>query len=584
MVFSIGIDIGTENSAAAVTGVNNHKLTQIMLPAIEGPSIYGKSFPSYVMIDSEYNIYIGKRAKDLKLLYPDSVFSHFKRKMGTDYLYKAYDKYYTPQELTALLLKKIGSDAELYMNDKIKDAVITVPAYFNDNQRNATKTAAEIAGIKVKRLINEPTAAAIAFGFEKLLNNENYSNKSILVYDMGAGTVDVTIININKRVFNVLSTSGDTNIGGIDMDTAIKLHITEFLKNNNISVKNNDEYDSYIDSISENIKIRLSTYDSYEVYLNDLLGKFYRFSNKIIYRITRNDFEHLIKDTVDKTIKAINIALERASLTKKDIDELILTGGPTRIPYVRKAIENYLSLKSMNGIDPMEIVARGASIIAADKTSISEIISGPIKFNDVTPLTLGNVIINDVVVPMIPANTKVPCNVTRPFTTIKDYQKEIEIKIVQGERPMGSDNSLLGNFILQNIKPAPRGKARIDVTYKVDKNGILQVSAVDSITGSKKEIIIKNSINIDKDKIKKIKDDLKKYSIVDNEKKKMALIMNSADDLLYRLKELANSQYNSDVKYYNINTDILNLAKNIKENNISNLEKIVKKIKNDYNI
>ncbi len=584
MVFSIGIDIGTENSAAAYTGVNNGRLSQIMLPAIEGPSTYGKSFPSYIMVDDKHNISVGKKAKDLKLLYPDSVFSHFKRKMGTDYLYKAYNRYYTPQELTAFLLKKIKNDAELYMDDKLKDAVITVPAYFNDNQRNATKTAAEIAGIRVKTLINEPTAAAIAFGFEKLLDNENQNNKNILVYDIGAGTVDVTIINTNKRIFNVLSTSGDTDIGGIDMDNAIKSYINAFLKNNNINIINNYEYDSYIDSMSENIKIRLSTYDSYEVYLSDLLGKFYNFRNKSIFKITRNTFENLIKDIMNKTVKSIDTALEKASLTKKDIDELILTGGPTRIPYVRKIIETYLSLKSVNGIDPMEIVARGASIMAADKISINEIISGPVKFNDVTPLTLGNVIINDIVVPMIPANTKLPCTVTRPFTTIKDYQRDIEIKIVQGERPMGSDNSLLGNFILQNIKPAPRGKARIDVTYKVDKNGILHVSATDATTGSKKEVIIKNSINIDKDKIKKMKDDLKKYYIIDNEKKKMALIMNSADELLYRLKELANSQYNSNAKYYNVNNDILNLAKNIKENNINNLEKIVKAIKNEYNI
>ncbi len=583
MVFSIGIDIGTENSAAAVTQINNGKLIQIMLPAIDGLSIYGKFFPSYVMINND-KIYVGKKAKDLMLLYPDSVFSHFKRKMGTDYLYKVYNKYYTPQELTAFLLKKIKEDSELYMDDKIKDAVITVPAYFNDNQRNATKTAAEIAGIKVKRLINEPTAAAIAFGFKKLLNNENYDNKNILVYDIGAGTVDVTIINLNKRSFNVLSTSGDTGTGGIEMDTAVKLYLSNFLKNNNINIKNIEKYDSYIDSIAENIKIRLSTYDSYEVYLNDLLGKFYESNNKIIFKITRNDFENLIKNIVNKTIKSIDNALEKASLTKKNINELILTGGPTRIPYVRKAIENYINLKSMNGVDPMEIVARGASIIAADKNSINESISGSIKFNDVTPLTLGNVIINDVVIPMIPANTRVPCNVTRPFTTIKDYQKEIEIKIVQGERPMGSDNSLLGNFILQNIKPLPRGKVRIDVTYRVDRNGILHVSAIDAITGSKKEIVIRDSINIDKDKIKKMKEDLKKYYIIDNEKKKMALIMNSANDLLYRLKGLANSQYNSDVKYYNINNDILKLAKNIKDNNINNLEKVLKEIKNEYNI
>lgn len=583
MVFSIGIDIGTENSAAAVTQINNGKLIQIMLPAIDGLSIYGKSFPSYVMINND-KIYIGKKAKDLKLLYPDLVFSHFKRKMGTDYLYKIYNKYYTPQELTAFLLKKIKEDSELYMDDKIKDAVITVPAYFNDNQRNATKTAAEIAGIKVKRLINEPTAAAIAFGFKKLLNNENYDNKNILVYDIGAGTVDVTIINLNKRSFNVLSTSGDINTGGIEMDNAVKLYISNFLKNNNINIKNVEKYDSYIDSIAENIKIRLSTYDSYEVYLNDLLGKFYEYNNEVIFKITRKDFEDLIKNIVNKTIKSIDNALEKASLTKKNINELILTGGPTRIPYVRKAIENYLNLKSMNGIDPMEIVARGASIIAADKNCINESISGSIKFNDVTPLTLGNVIINDVVIPMIPANTKLPCNVTRPFTTIKDYQKEIEIKIVQGERPMGSDNSLLGNFILQNIEPLPRGKARIDVTYKVDRNGILHVSAIDAITGSKKEIVIKDSINIDKNKIKKMKEDFKKYYIIDNEKKKMALIMNSANDLLYRLKELANSQYNSDVKYYNINNDILKLAKNIKDNDINNLEKLLKEIKNEYNI
>jgi len=583
MVFSIGIDIGTENSAAAVTQINNGKLIQITLPSIDGLSIYGKSFPSYVMINND-KIYVGKKAKDLKLLYSDYVFSHFKRKMGTDYLYKVYNKYYTPQELTAFLLKKIKEDSELYMDDRIKEAVITVPAYFNDNQRNATKTAAEIAGIKVKRLINEPTAAAIAFGFKKLLNNENYDNKNILVYDIGAGTVDVTIINLNKRSFNVLSTSGDISTGGIEMDNAVKLYISNFLKNNNINIKNVEKYDSYIDSIAENIKIRLSTYDSYEVYLNDLLGKFYEYNDKIIFKITRNDFENLIKNIVNKTIKSIDNALEKSSLTKKDINELILTGGPTRIPYVRKAIENYLNLKSMNGIDPMEIVARGASIIAADKNSINESISGPIKFNDVTPLTLGNVIINDVVIPMIPANTKVPCNVTRPFTTIKDYQKEIEIKIVQGERPMGSDNSLLGNFILQNIKPLPRGKVRIDVTYKVDRNGILHVSAIDAITGSKKEIVIKDSINIDKNKIKKMKEDLKKYYIIDNEKKKMALIMNSASDLLYRLKELANSQYNSDIKYYNINNDILKLAKNIKDNDINNLEKLLKEIKNEYNI
>ncbi len=581
-MFSIGIDIGTENSASAITRIINGK-TEHRIIGSDKKNMDEKSIPSYIAFVGNNKIYVGSQAKKLENIYPDKIVSHFKRKIGTDYLYKIDEEFHSPQELTALLIERVRIEAEKYLNDKIKDAVITVPAYFNDNQRNATKMASEIAGIKVKRLINEPTAAAIAYGFDKFLKNENV-NENVMVYDLGAGTLDVTVLNINKRVFNVLSTAGNISLGGMDMDKIIENYFIKILKDRGINYKKNSNNEFQIRKVSEYAKIWLSYNHEFKIKLNDLI-KNNDVSDDFTIKITQEELNNLILPIIKKSFYSVDEAMDKAKLSRKNIDQLILIGGPTKIPFLRKSVEDYTGLVSMKGIDPMEAVALGASIIAASPNDIKEIINSQIKFKDVTPLTLGNVIVNDLVVPMIPANTKIPYTITKPFTTVKDYQREIVIKIVQGERPIGSFNELIGEFRLTNLKPGTRGSVKINVTYHIDRNGILKVTAKDADTGSENQIIIKSPVNIDSNKLNKIKNEVNEFYLSDMEIKKFVETIKESNEILYRLKNIANYQSISGTnQYYNISQDIIELAKNIKEKNVDILLKMIKKLKNSYNI
>ncbi|WP_287960053.1 Hsp70 family protein [Acidiplasma sp.] len=580
-MYSIGIDIGTENSAAAITTIINGSMKSVIIPSGEGTPD-GKTTPSYITFAGK-NIYTGMPAKKMEKIYPDGTIKNFKRKIGTDYLFKTGNEFHTPQELTAILLTKIKMDAEIYLKDKIRDAVITVPAYFNDNQRNATKVAADLAGIKVKRLINEPTAAAIAYGFNQFLD-ERELNENVIVYDMGAGTLDVTILNIRKRTFSVLSTSGDTMLGGIEMTNALYNHLRSVFIKNNINIDSSEKI-FYLKEFAEYAKIWLTynytiSFSPSSVLSGDFTGR-----GNINIEITRDEFNSIIEPIIERSFRAIDEAFYKSGITKNNVNHLIFIGGPTKIPFLQNTVEKYLGIKALSGIDPMYTVAIGASIIAASKAEIREAIKTGIIFKDVTPLTLGNVIINDIVVPMIPANTRIPCSVTKPFTTVRDYQKEIVIKIVQGERPIGSYNELIGELRLTDLKPAPRGEVTIDVTYVIDRNGILRVSARDSSTGSENHIIIKKPINMDPEKIERIKREVKKYYDSDMQIKNIAELMNNANEMLYRLKKIANFQSASGkISYYNISQDIIKLTDLIKNKDIKNLKTLIEKLKNDYNI
>ncbi|WP_337860199.1 Hsp70 family protein [Ferroplasma sp.] len=562
-MFSMGIDLGTGKTAAAVTVFSELKYSTVMIPLSDNKS--STFVKSSVTFDMSDRIYTGNEAEKMLKKEPDGNASNFKIKMGTDYLYETGGKFHMPVELSAIMLKLVKNRAEEFMNSKVKDAVIAVPAYFNQNQRNATYEAASIAGIKVKNMISEPTAVAISYWNSM----KNRSARNIMVFDMGSGTTDVSIVHARDQSFTVLSTYGNTNLGGLNMDMEIEDALKSRLRNLGIT-----SYPPDLKIIAEKIKIKLSRHESASV----ILGK-----NKVKFSMDSQQLTQIVERMTHEIFKCIDMAINRSGITKTMLDTLIITGGPTKIPYLFNAIEKYMAMSAVKNINSETSVATGASIIAAGHIT-GENGQSRIKINDIVPISLGCVILNDLVVTMIPANTPVPCSRTRPFTTIKDYQKEIEVKVVQGERPLGSDNVLMGNFRLTGIKPAPRGEASINVTYSVDKNGILKVSAIDNATGSRKEIKIENALQHSSDEVKELKETVKRYFNEDLKRKKMAEVMNNAEELLYKLKGIANKQLTSETTHYNINKDILKLSKAIQNNNIALLSQLEATYKKEYSI
>jgi molecular chaperone DnaK len=563
-MFSMGIDLGTTNTAAAVTTVSDGILQTAIIPLSEGKT--GTSLKSSVSFDRSDAMFTGKEAELTGKEYPEGYASGFKVKMGTEYLYQANGKFHSPVELSAIILERVKIQAEKYMGSKLRDAVIAVPAYFSHNQRNATREAAAIAGIKVRQLVSEPTAAAIAYR----AGIKSMKPKNILIFDMGSGTTDVSAVRAGGKSFKVLGTYGNTHLGGLDMDAAIEDGMKSFLRENGLY-----HYPEGLRNEAEKIKIKLSRHGSAVA----LLGR-----EKIRYSMTSSMLREIIEGMMPEIYKCIDMALFNSGLKRAYIDSLILTGGPTKIPFLWNSIEEYLSIKAVKNINPETAVATGVSILASGYISGENGSLSKIKLQDVVPMTLGSVILNDIVVPMIPANTPVPCSSTRPFTTIRDYQREIEVKVVQGERPMGSDNIAIGNFRLSGIKPAPRGETSINVTYSVDKNGILTVSARDNDTGSAREIVIDNSMQHSSRQVIEMKEQVKKYFMLDSRRKKMAEIMNRSEQLLHELKGIANRQLSSETVYYNINTDILKLSKAIKGNNIKLLPQLIERFQREYSL
>ncbi len=520
----IGIDLGTSNSAAAVY-ING---TVKIIPSAEGNTMYGKAFPSYVAITKDGQLLVGEPARRQALTNPEGTVYAFKRKMGTDYKYKIRGKEFTPQQLSAFLLQKIKRDAEAYLGEEIKKAVITVPAYFNDNQRQATKDAGEIAGLEVVRIINEPTAAALAYGIDK-----SDEELKIMVYDFGGGTLDVTIMEYGSGVFEVISTAGDTQLGGTDMDNAIIDYIAEeFKKENGVDLRNDKNAFIRLKEAAEKAKIELSTVLQTDInlpYITVVNGE----PKHLNMTLTRAKLEELVRPIVERSGKSIDTALKNANLTKGDIDKIILVGGPTRMPIVQKFVEEYMGKKIERGIDPMECVATGAAIQGA-------VLAGEVKdivLLDVTPLTLGVEVLGGLVEPLIPANTTIPVRKSKVFTTAADNQTTVTIHVVQGERPMAKDNVSLGMFNLTGIPPAPRGVPQIEVTFDIDANGILHVSAKDLGTGKETGITISASTKLSKEEIEKMKKEAEKYAEEDRKRREEIENRNKLEQLIYAAKK-----------------------------------------------
>jgi len=524
----IGIDLGTSNSAAAI--IQGGKPT--LIPAAEGTTVAGKAFPSFVAFSKDGELLVGEPARRQAVTNPDNTILEAKRKMGTDFIYKIQGKEYKPQQISAFILQKIKKDAEAFTGDKITKAVITVPAYFDDNQRQATKDAGTIAGLEVMRIINEPTAASLAFGLDK-----NKEDMKIMVFDFGGGTLDVTIMEMGGGVFEVMSTSGDTQLGGSDMDKAIIDYVAdEFRKKDGIDLTNDSTAMTRIREAGEKAKIELSTVMETEINLpfiaNDDSG-----AKNLEVKLTRAKLEDLVNPIVERCKSSIDKALEDAKLSTSDITKIVLVGGPTRMPLVKKFVSNAVGKEAESGIDPMEAVAFGAAvqagIMAGDVTS-------DIVLLDVTPLTLGIETLGGVREPIIERNTTIPTSKDKTFTTAADSQTAVTINVVQGERPMVADNVSLGSFNLTDIPPAPRGVPQINVKFDIDANGILNVTAKDLGTGKDAKITIESATKLSDDDIEKMKDDAEKFSDEDKKKKEAVDIKNEAESYIYTTEKLVN--------------------------------------------
>jgi len=520
----IGIDLGTSNSAAAYMEAGKPK----MIPSAEGTTLVGgKAFPSYVAFTKEGELLVGEPARRQAVANPEGTVFAAKRKMGTDFKYKIFGKEYTPQQISAFILQKVKKDSELFLGEKIEKAVITVPAYFSDAQRQATKDAGTIAGLEVVRLVNEPTAASLAYGLDK----SGQKDQQVLVFDFGAGTLDVTIMNFGQGVFEVLSTSGDTQLGGTDMDEIVVNYIiSEFKKDSSVDLSKDKMAMQRVKEAAEKAKIELSSTLETEINL-----PFVTATNDgpkhLLMKITRAKLEELVKAIVERCRHSVEQALGDAKLNPTDIEKVILVGGPTRMPIVQKFISNIFGDKIARGVDPMECVAMGAAVqgaILAGETEVKDVL-----LLDVTPLTLGIETLGGVRTPLIDRNTTVPTSKSQVFSTAADNQTSVEIHVLQGERPMASDNRTLGRFLLDGIPPSPRGIPQVEVIFDIDANGILTVTAKDKATNRSQHITIKDTSALSKDEIEKMKKQAEQFASEDRNKKELIELRNQADTLVY---------------------------------------------------
>ena len=525
----IGIDLGTSNSAAAV--MMGGKPT--LIPAAEGTTVGGKAFPSVVAFTKDGQLIVGEPARRQAVTNPEGTVVAAKRKMGTDHVFKIYDKEYKPQQISAFILQKIKRDADAFIGEKVEKAVITVPAYFNDNQRQATKDAGQIAGLEVVRIINEPTAAALAFGLDK-----SKQDMKIMVFDFGGGTLDVTIMEMGGGVFEVMSTSGDTQLGGTDMDKVLIDYIAKnFRKTSGIDLSSDSAAMVRIREAAEKAKIELSSVFETDINLPFISYEQSSGPKNLELKITRAKFEELINPIVERCGPSMTKALEDAKLSPGDISKIILVGGPTRIPLVRKFVASVMNKEPEAGVDPMEAVALGAAIQAG---IIAGEVTSDIVLLDVTPLTLGVEVLGGLREPLIERNTTIPTTKSKIFTTAADNQTAVTVHIVQGERPMATDNVSLGSFNLSGIPPAPRGVPQIEVKFDLDANGILNVTAKDMATQKEAKITISASTKLSKDDIEKMKKDAELYAEQDRKKKEEVEIKNEAENYIYATEKLIN--------------------------------------------
>ena len=516
----IGIDLGTTNSCFAVMEGGD--------PVVITNSEGARTTPSVVSFQANGERLVGQVAKRQAITNPDRTISSIKRHMGTNFKVTIDGKDHTPQEISAMILQKIKADAEAYLGEKVTQAVITVPAYFNDSQRQATKDAGKIAGLEVLRIINEPTAASLAYGMDKM-----NVNQKILVYDLGGGTFDVSILELGDGVFEVKSTNGNTKLGGDDFDDKVMNYIADTFKSENgIDLRNDKMALQRLKEAAEKAKIELSS--SMQTSINlpfitaDATGP-----KHIDMNLTRAKFNELTHDLVDATIEPMKKALSDANLSLNDIDKVILVGGSTRTPAVQDAVKNFTGKEPSKGVNPDECVAMGAAIQAG-------VLTGDVKdvlLLDVTPLTLGIETFGGIATSLIERNTTIPTKKSQIFSTAADGQTSVEIHVVQGERKMAGDNKTLGRFTLSGIAPAARGIPQIEVTFDIDANGIVNVSAKDKGTGKEANITITASTNLSDDEIDKAVKDAEKFAEEDRKKKESIEIKNNADQAVYQTEK-----------------------------------------------
>jgi len=520
----IGIDLGTSNSAAAVLQAGKPTI----IPSAEGASIYGKAFPSVVAFDKDGDVLVGEPARRQAVSNPKHTILAAKRKMGTSHKYKIDSKDYSPQQISAFILQKIKKDAEEFLGDKVVGAVITVPAYFDDDQRQATKDAGKIAGLEVKRLVNEPTAASMAYGLDK-----TDKEHKVLVFDFGGGTLDVTVMEFGDGVFEVKSTSGDTQLGGTDMDEALmKFLVAEFKKQDGFDLNDDDTALQRLREAAEKAKIELSTTMETEINLPYITATD-KGPKHLNIKLSRAKLEQLVEPIIEKCKHPMEQALKDSKLKNDEVDKIILVGGPTRMPVVRKFVENFVGKKAERGIDPMECVAQGAAVQAG-------ILAGDVKdvlLLDVTPLTLSIETLGGVATPLIERNSTIPTKKSQVFSTAADNQTAVTINVLQGERPMSTDNKSLGRFDLIGIPPAPRGLPQIEVSFDIDADGILHVNAKDLGTGKEQSIKITASQKLDEAEVEKMRKEAEKFAEQDKKKKVKVEVLNEAETLVHQYEK-----------------------------------------------
>ena len=568
----IGIDLGTSNSAAASMIGGKPAIIQ----AAEGTSVGGKAFPSVVAFTQEGQLIVGEPARRQMITNPEGTVLAAKRKMGTDFKFNVFGKQYTPQQISAFILQKIKRDAEAFLGETVDKAVITVPAYFNDNQRQATKDAGEIAGLQVMRIINEPTAASLAYGLDKV-----QKDLKIMVFDFGGGTLDVTIMEMGGGVFQVKSTSGDTQLGGTDMDNALVDYVfQEFKKQSGLDVRNDKAAMMRIREAAEKAKIELSNIVTTEINLPFLAYDPTTGPKNLILSLTRAKLEELLRPIIERCRSPMMQSIQDAKITPSEVDKIILIGGPTRMPIVRQFVATVMGKEPERGVDPMEAVAMGAAIQGA---IISGDVSTDILLVDVTPLTLGVEVLGGLKEPLIERNTTIPSKKSKVFTTAADYQTAVTIHVVQGERPMASDCVSLGMFNLSGIPPAPRGIPQIEVTFDIDANGILNVTAKDLATSKEAKITITANTKLSKEEIEKLKKESEKFADADKRKKEEAEVKNEADNLVYAAEKLVKQDLKDKIKPEQadkVNKSGQELKDAIASNNIDNIKAKMQELKN----
>jgi molecular chaperone DnaK len=568
----IGIDLGTSNSAAA--SMIGGKPT--IIQAAEGTSIGGKAFPSVVAFTKEGQLIVGEPARRQMISNPEGTVIAAKRKMGTDFKFRVYGKEYTPQQVSSFILQKIKRDSEAFLGEPVDRAVITVPAYFNDNQRQATKDAGEIAGLQVVRIINEPTAASLAYGLDKASKD-----LKIMVFDLGGGTLDVTMMEMGGGVFQVRSTSGDTQLGGTDMDnTLVEYVMQEFRKQSGLDVRNDKAAMMRIREAAEKAKIELSNVVQTEINLPFLAYDPSSGPKNLILQLTRAKLEELLRPIVERCRQPMMQALQDAKISPADVDKIILIGGPTRMPMVRQFVASVLNKEPERGVDPMEAVAMGAAIQGA---IIAGDVSTDILLVDVTPLTLGVEVLGGLKEPLIDRNTTIPTKRSKVFTTAADYQTAVTIHVVQGERPMANDCVSLGMFNLSGIPPAPRGVPQIEVTFDIDANGILNVAAKDMATQKEAKITITANNKLSRDEIEKLKRDSEQFADADKRKKEEAEVRNEADNLIYAADKLVKQDLKDKVRpeqAERVNKITQELRDAIASNNLESVRAKIQELKN----